>query len=330
LLYEAFNTQTTVRKDLEARVNQLQGDVTRFAESGSQQQVDFEQRAAQLAEQLKAVESARDAFRAERDRQIAEIQKLKDDDRLVAEADLTKERQRVAALETQMTQLRLRLNALQEKFGDLIIGPEELATARRPDGHILTAIPGDEVVYINLGARDKLVLGMSFAVYSPDSGIPLNGKSKAQIEVVSIDQSSAECKIVRHYGPGMILEGDLIANPAYDRTRAVRFVIAGDFDLDHDGVIDGNGGGVLAAIIAKWGGLTADEVNALTDFVILGVQPRRPRQLTEAAPEELARIQAMQQRYDHYQQVFQASRDLAVPTMTQPVFLAFLGFAGAI
>jgi len=329
LLYEAYNSQGTVRRDLEAKVAQILGEVARFAESSTQNGADFEKRARELAEQLKAVEAGRDRYHAERDKHVTELEKIYEDRRLLSDADLTRERQRVALLETQISQLRQRLQSLQEKFGDLLIGPEDLATARLPDGRILTAIAGDEVVYIDLGEKDRLVLGMTFAVYSPDTGIPVNGRSKAQIEVVSIGETSAECKILQQYGRNLILEGDWIANPVYDRSRPVRFVVAGDFDLDHDSVADGNGAEVLAARINKWGGTIEAEVTALTDFVVLGVPPRKPRPISEATPEETARMQALQRRFDSYQQAYETARNLTVPTMTQQVFLTFLGFGGA-
>jgi hypothetical protein len=207
-----------------------------------------------------------------------------------------------------------------------MIGPQELSTARQPDGRILTAVPGDEVVYIDLGRNDRLVLGIAFAVYSADDGIPADGRAKARIEVVSIDEEAAECKIVGVAPNEIILEGDLIANPIYEPNRAVGFLVVGEFDLDHDGVLDADGAAAVESLIIEWGGTLSSEVTALTDFVVLGGAPRRPRPLPEGAPEQAERHRMVLQVYDHYVKTAEAARTLAVPILTQEVFLNFLGY----
>ena len=159
----------------------------------------------------------------------------------------------------------------------MLIGPERLATARQPDGKILTAVPGDQVVYIDLGQKDTLTLGLQFTVYSAKTGIPPDGHGKARVEVVSISPESAECRIM-YVRPGqVILEGDLVANPVYDPNRPLTFVVNGEFDLDRDGIVDRNGAATLESLIRDWGGRVSSEVTPLTDFVVLGTPPRRPR-----------------------------------------------------
>lgn len=327
MLYETFNTQASAQADLEARATVLEGEVAKLSEASAQQQEDFDRGARELSDQLAEVETDRDRYRTERDKQIEDMEHVYDERRLQADADLTKERQRVADLEEHLSRLHARVLAFQEKFGDLMVGPEELATAREPDGYVLTAVPGDNVVYINLGRRNRLVLGMRFAVYAPDGGIPASGRAKAQIEVVSADESSAECEIVRVNGPNLIMEGDLIANPVYDPSRPVRFVIVGDFDLDHDGRPDLGGVGAIQSMVRQWGGTISEELTALTDFVVIGGAPRRPRAKAEASSDEAARIAALQRRYDRYNEVVTLARTLAVPILTQQVFLNFLGYA---
>ena len=52
------------------------------------------------------------------------------------------------------------------------------------------------MVYIDLGRGDQMVLGMKFAVYGHDEGIPVDGRAKAQIQVVSIFKNSSECEVM--------------------------------------------------------------------------------------------------------------------------------------
>ena len=97
-------------------------------------------------------------------------------------------------------------------------------TARQADGRILTAFPGDDVVYIDLGAEDRLMLGLQFSVYSAEMGIPPNGQGKAQIEVVSIAPTSAECKIIRTTREDIVLVGGAHTNHIFELGRIKRLV----------------------------------------------------------------------------------------------------------
>jgi hypothetical protein len=272
------------------------------------------------------VEAARARYREECDQSIARLEREFDDRRRQTEDDLTRERQTNATLRGQVDRLEARLEAFQERFADVLPGPKKLVTARQPDGRILTAIPGDEVVYIDRGRKDRLTLGLRFAVYPTDTGIPADGQAKAQIEVVSIFDESAECKKNRVDNGQVILPGDLIANPIYDENRPVRFVVVGEFDLDHDGTMDRNGATVIEAMIADWGGTVSAQMTALTDFVVLGAVPRQPRPVRDSSAEGAARFDRMKQVYDHYEETRKTAYSLAVPILRQDVFLNFLGY----
>lgn len=333
MLYEAFGGEHAVRIQAEQRVTQLEAEVATLAQANTQEKSGFEKRTREIGDQLADVEADRTRYRGERDTEVAQIEKAAEKQRKQHDTDLTEERQRSAALEGQVTQFQDRTRALQEKFAPLMVGPKQLVTARRPDGRILMAPPGDEVVYITLGRKDRLVLGLRFAVYSsgksnPVDNIPADGRAKAQIRVVSIEDHSAECEIVDLRPNEVILEGDLIANPIYDRDRAMGFLVAGEFDLDHDGVLDVGGASAIEALITNWGGTVSAELDALTDFVVLGRAPRRPRSTTEAPSGPLAeRTRRLQQAYDHYNSTVNSAKTLAVTVLTQERFLSFLGYA---
>lgn len=333
MLYAAFGSEHALRIQAEDRVTQLEAEVATLAQANTQEKSGFEKRAREIGDQLADVEADRSRYRGERDSEVARIEKAADELRKQHDADLTEERQRSASLEGQVAQFQQRTRALQEKFAPLMIGPKQLVTARRPDGHILMARPGDDVVYITLGRNDRLVLGLRFAVYSSEKGnsvdnIPPDGRAKAQIRVVSIEDNSAQCEIVDLDPNEVILEGDLIANPIYDRNRAMGFLVAGEFDLDHDGVSDVGGALAVEALITNWGGTVSAELNALTDFVVLGRAPRRPRTATDASSGPLAeRRRRLQQAYDRYNSTVESAKTLAVTVLPQEVFLSFLGYA---
>ena len=324
-LYEALRTEHDLRQAAEERVEQLETEVTKLTEANAEQKNDFDTRLEELDGRLGQIEADRAAYIAERDETIARIRQDFEKERAQANIDLTTERQYNTDLRRDLGELRKRFIAQQEKFGQVFTGPQDLTTARQADGRILTAFPGDDVVYIDLGAEDRLMLGLQFSVYSAEMGIPPNGQGKAQIEVVSIAPTSAECKIIRTTREDIVLEGDLIANPVYDPKRPITFVTVGEFDLDRDGQYDPDGRATIESMITAWGGVITEELTALTDFLIVGGAPPRPRVSRDVSAGQRAHNEALQQAYDEYLAIVGSARSLSVPAMSQDVFLNFLG-----
>ncbi len=329
-MYETFKGEHALRQTAEDRAGQLESQMTQLVEAGTALKNDFDQRAKVNAQQLTQCENDRGAYRAERDKVVEKIERDSEASSKRNDADLTKERQQRQAAEKRLVDLQTRLAVQQEKLGGLLIGPEKLATARRPDGKVLTAVPGDSAVYINLGRQHGLTLGLRFAVYSGQTGIPEDGRAKAQIEVVSISDNSAECRIVNVATNEVILEGDLIANPVYDPNRPLTFVVLGEFDLNRDGLPDRDGAATLESLITNWGGKVSTELTPLTDFVVLGAAPRRPKAAGEGADQAApsAAKDPAQRAWARYNELLDSAKTLSVPILTQDVFLNFLGYGG--
>ena len=327
-LYNQYQALHALYQDAEERAQDLDERVAKLIETNETQKSQFEEQIASLNKQMADVEADRARYRQERDAAVAKLEAEFDLRRNQVETELAEAKADRADAQDQLTQLRERFDAQQEKFGKLVMKPTGLPTARQPDGKILMAVPGDEVVYINLGAADRITLGMQFTVYSRESGIPADGKGKARIEVVSLSDSSAECKPVHIVGNEVILEGDLIANPIYDRDRQLRFVVIGQFDLDYDGRPDPDGAATIEALITSWGGTVMDDLSAMTDFVVVGSEPKRPGAIGGASTEEAKRIEATRRVYERYHDTVTKARSLSVPVLTQSIFMHFLGFAG--
>jgi hypothetical protein len=167
-------------------------------------------------------------------------------------------------------------DALKELRGPPATGAQELALAKKPVGRVLRALPGDSLVHIDLGRQDNVTLGMSFAVYSVDAQVPADGRGKANIEVVSLGEKTAECRVTTKPSPDdPILDGDLVGNIILSRNKAKKpqFCIVGDFDVDYDGAPDVRGREVMKALVKRYGGEVVDSVTAATDYVVVGVEP---------------------------------------------------------
>jgi hypothetical protein len=234
-------------------------------------------------------------------------------------------REHIDSLKQELANKTAKNEELQEKIRDFQIVPQPRMAARTADGQVLLAKPGDESVFINLGRDDHLTLGLIFAVYPPDLGIPSYGESKAQIEVVRIGEEVSECRIKRVNPMHPIIADDLIANPIYDRERQLSFVVIGEFDLDYDGLDDPNGPGVIKAVIREMGGKIADRLTARSDFVIVGARPLVRYVSEDATAEEQAVHEEQQASAEAYDAVLEEGKSLSIPMLTQETFLNFLG-----
>lgn len=325
-LYQAYKSSHTLRTQLASRNAELEQRVADLTNLNEQQKADFETRVAELTTRVEQVETERADYRRQRDEDFTSLEQRLEQQRTETSAAVTNERKAREEIEDAYQSLRDRLLTFQEKFA---VAPEALSTARQADGTVLLAYPGDPTVYINRGARDRLLLGLEFAVYSAQSGIPADGEGKGRIEVVSIFDDSAECRIVDLRHGEVILEGDLIGNPIYDRTRPIGFSVIGRFDLDRDGNADTGGAQGVRDLITGWGGTVTDRIAADTDFVVLGSAPPQPKPAADLTPEQAAKNELVRQRYEQYFDDLETANRLSVPILSQDVFLQFLGYSRA-
>jgi len=222
----------------------------------------------------------------------AEFEKLKTADIEALQSQITSKQDALANMQKSTNELRSHLRdeltardrlveeqkmALANLRGPAAEGAQELATARKPVGNVMRALPGNSLVHIDLGRENNVQLGMTFTVYSADTRVPVDGRGKAAIEVVGLGQKTAECKVVTPAAPDdPILEGDRVGNIIISREkgRRPRFAVVGDFDIDNNGSVDINGAQAVKALITRWGGQVTDSVDATTDYLVMGAEPR--------------------------------------------------------
>lgn len=208
-----------------------------------------------LATQISAKQDALDAMR----RETVDMRRKARNELLQREALLDQQREAIASLR-----------------GPGADAAQDLSIARTPIGEVMRALPGDSLVHVDLGREDNVRLGMTFSVYSADEKIPADGRGKAHIEVVSVGQRTAECRVTTPPAPDdPILEGDKIGNIVLSRDKAKkqRFCIVGQFDIDFDGTVDVQGREAIAALVKRYGGVVVDHVDATTDYVVVGMEP---------------------------------------------------------
>lgn len=261
---------------------------------------------AKANQDLEAARQAHDAlvkkvddFMKKVDSQVKEVQMAKADYESQKNSELAATMQKSAELREAFNDYREQSQEMKQQFqtayGDMqnlihqqtavikeFKGPEpaaarDLASARKPIGQVLRTLPGNSLLYIDLGRKDGVSLGTTFSVYSENEAIPANGRGKASIEVVSVNPRTSECRIVSPPSPdNPILEGDKINNILLARTRGKQqtFVVVGDFDVDFDGQPDPRGRESIIRLIQRTGGKVVNEVTPLTDFLVVGAEPR--------------------------------------------------------
>ena len=328
VLYEEFRGEHELRGDAEARATQADEALRETVETQQALQAEFDATTDDLKGQIARLERERADYAAERDKQVNGFDQRLDDLKQEHSRELQAKNNEIADLRQRYTDLLTRHEELREKLGELQIKPGERITARTGDGRVIKAVPGDQIIYVDLGRAHQLTPGLQFAVY-PSSGIPLDGRPKGRIEVTRIHDVTAECRILAVDPRDIILEGDIIANPVYDPSRSLRFVVVGEFDLNGDGRRDAQGAEQIKAIITEWGGRLADQLSTEVDFVVAGAAPVVPETVSGSSTLDRGtqeRDRMLQHDRDEYDGVIAAAQNLSIPILTQDVFLRFLGY----
>ncbi len=325
-MFGLYRTAASAREQAEQGVDELSQELEQVRTAQTQQKEAFDQQASELRDRLSKISAEYADARSTREAQIGDfegqIQQVKDQ----CSEDIQAQRAETAECRDDFSELLARYQQLQDKLGESQVSPLPMATARQPDGVVKEAKPGDAVVYINLGRRDHLTLGLQFAVYDALEGIPADGRAKARIQVVSIFEQSAECSILEMLSNDLIMAGDLIANPIYDPDRTLKFYVLGQFDLDGDGEPDRDGKARIENLIQEWGGKVEPNLTAQLDFVVLGGPPPAPRRAMDRDIEDDLQYQAAKRAMDEYTERVATAEALAIPRLTQSVLFSFLGY----
>jgi hypothetical protein len=271
----------------------------------------------QLADLEQQVASNRQAW----DESVAKLREQSQAEGERASEQLSAERKQRQSLEQQLAQNKTRINELVATLATFRPSADTTSLLQITDGQIVQTVPDQGIVYISLGKRDHIKAGMTFAVYSRIRGIPADGKGKATVKVNNVFDTTSECAVTTSNAGDPIVEGDVIANPVYDRDRKFNFVVAGDFDLDFDGKIDDPAGDQVRRMIEDWGGQIQGGVDTRTDFVVLGANPSSPfgAQASDPAGKQ---AQARQR----FETARQEAKSLGIPVLTRTQFLHFVGF----
>ncbi len=329
-LHSKLNEERVQGASLKGKINEQQRNMDLMQQSAMDQE--------------KALIDERDKAQ----RQVDEIQKRYDElkalmersteqqvQNIMATLDKTKKElaDRTAAYESLNKQLQEReeaLNVALAKLEAIKPKPDIEVAAFRPDAKIVRIDPQTKVVYLNVGSKDHVYMGLTFSVYDSSVPIPDDGKGKAEIEVFEVTENVSAARILSSSVKNPIVERDIVANLIWDSQGSNNFVVVGDFDLNGDSVADKDGNQKVRELIQRWGGRIMDNVTIETDFVVLGIEPVIPPEPTQ---QQVDSDPTLQQRYEAavksaeiYDQTIMQAKALSVPTFNQKRFLYLVGY----
>jgi len=294
----------STREQFETQITQTRSDYERALTDFNRKLQDKDGQLTELTADLEA-----------RDRQLLELKRERD--------------QQVRNLQVSIDRQNLLIADLQKQIQGLKGTFDAEAILKKADGRVLRAIPGSDIVYINLGAKDNVKVGLGFEVYSqagaPDEGL----RGKASLEVLTVMENTAECRVTRSEPGRPIMEGDIVVNIAYEQKRKPKFLVRGEFDLDFNGQTDGPEGlERVKDMIRQWGGQVVSELDETVDFVVVGVAPQVPGVGPEASP--IVRDQEERRLRDRagFDELIRQAQALYIPVITQNQFLFLTGYYG--
>jgi hypothetical protein len=192
------------------------------------------------------------------------------------------------------------------------------------DGHVIGFDPGSNHYFIDIGRAQRVVLGMTFEVYSdaaalrPDERTGAYPPGKATLEVIRVEEGTSTCRLLREKRGNPVVKGDVIANAVFDPQKTYRFLIYGNFDANGDGVATPQEASLIEALIREWGGVVVPELTGDVDFLVLGERPALPPPPPPTAPpavvQEYVRVRGLVNQYDR---LFQQAEATSIPILNE-------------
>ncbi len=298
----------------------------------------FEKEEALLAEKEKYKQQVEDTLRDYKELEEL-LRKTTDEQVQTLSAQLREEKENLRTVNQELlkTQAELKeseelMRRAQQELREIKPEPDREVAAFKPDGKIILVNDQTKVVHLSIGSEDHAYRGLRFTVYDRSTSVTKGGEGKAEVEIFDIAKNHSAARIIRSEINRPILEGDIVANLIWDSSKTNIFVVAGDFDLDNNGIVDFDAVDKITALIEKWGGKVADDVSIDTDFLVLGKAPKVLKEPTregaETDPAAIQKYNASLRRLDRYKEVQSRAEFLWIPIFNYERFLYFIGYKG--
>jgi len=317
-LDQADKARLTALADLTNEVARVTGIESRHQDTINALNTEVAQLRAEVEQYRQGTNDYKSQLDAQRDRLVNEFGEKE----ASLTGQLTKLTEEKLIIESQLQACRGQKNLATLK------GDDESALV---DATVIGTNNTDRQAFISIGRKQKVVLGMTFAVYSdkgalrpdPDGNYP---RGKATLEVTSVGENSSTARITSEVKGNPVVKGDVIANAIFDPNKAYKFVVFGNFDTNRDGVGTSLERQDIQAMIVAWGGSTVEEVVGDVDFVVLGERPVVPPRPAPNAPLEVVQEFIRRQReVERYDALHRQATSTAVPVVNENRLYTLIG-----
>jgi hypothetical protein len=316
---QADDARTTALAD-------LQNEVDRTKKLNESHNATVQAMNSEIAKYKAEVETYRQSVSEARANMDMEVQKAKD----AASTLQSTLNEQIRTLQNDNLRLKDQISSMKTaQSGNLLHPTGEQSLV---DGEIIAINQAANTITISRGKADKVILGMSFAVYSDATAIrpnPTTGeypRPKAMLEVISVGDGTSTARITSEVRGNPVVRGDVIANAVYDPTKVYTFVVFGNFDTNGDGVATPHEAGDIKAMITSWNGKAVDDISGSVDFLLLGERPILPAPPGVNDPIEIVqqymRLNEIAQKYDR---LLEQAASTSLPVLNQNRFYTLIG-----
>lgn len=254
----AYRDSLGKAKTLEAQIEDLRNQVSAANSATASVTSTKDKKIRELEQQLADAQTNAQDERNELERQLSAARNQfssADSSWKAAQAELADEKR---ARELDANAARTRNAALTRTLAEQTGLTKEI---QGPDGSVLATSASLGIAWIDLGAGDRISLGMRFDV---TSGKPGSTTRKGVLEVTKVEPDRAECRVVDladQFDP--IVGGDTISNPIYVAGGTRNAVMAGRFSGTWNA-------SELKVLMGEIGINVQDSMDKSTAFLIVG------------------------------------------------------------
>ncbi len=316
--------QLTINKKLLAEAQQKAAT----AVAGEQAARDtFQAQAAELTTKVGAADKANAQLKQDLDSALAALQGDQASMRV-------KMQQTIDELRLGNDDLDRQLSAAASTISDLRSNrDDQLAKIAQPDANIVTVTDNGTKAHLNIGRNQKLTLGTTFSVFSPDQLLKLEDDAelepKAILEVFHLLDNSATARVVQRQRGRRVEVGDAAVNIVFDPNRTYQFFVSGDFDIGDTGTPKPGDLDRVKSRIRQWDSQVAEDIDYDVDFLVLGKRPKLPRELTGSERSDPIRIQeynAALRKFNTHTDLLNQAQVFNIPVLNQNRFLRLTGY----
>jgi len=326
-LSQAYDTQTHALRDRNSTLDAAEKSAKQAHDQMQAVKKNADQHATQVRSDMQTRKTMVEQYLREWDANLETVCKDLDELQQTLKTEKTLAQDKVEAMQKTLKQTKKRLQAMIDKVQQWRKegGINFTWLASQADGKIVTMVPGENLVLIDIGRGEHLPLSLQFEVFSSAERITESTPSKGTIEVVRVGPKLSECQIVRTTRGQSIISGDLIINTVYDRQNSYIFRVIGDFDVDGSGRPDPDGAKSVELLIERWGGKVVPELEVQTDFLVVGSEPHVPAKPDDFDQAAMALYQQKLKERDAYMDAQGRAIDLSIPILNHKRFLYLMG-----